>query len=142
MSCLGSSQTMAKDYLFVYGTLRSETESVPYRSLIAPNCHLMGRADIRGRLFEIDGYPGLLPSLKKHERVVGEVHRFTSRELLQKLDEYEGTDYLRRKCRVTLDDGTQVAAWTYIYRRRVNPFKRINSGDYLNRQSAGKLQNK
>ena len=119
---------MAKDFLFVYGTLRGDCGNADISS---SGCRYMGRANIQGRLYEVAGYPGMVPSYHTGDRVAGELYRLTRIPLLKKLDKYEGSKYRRLKKPVELEDGTRYLTWVYQYRGRVNPLKRIPSGDYL-----------
>ncbi|MBT5484334.1 MAG: gamma-glutamylcyclotransferase [Gammaproteobacteria bacterium] len=128
------------DYLFVYGTLRSDTYSDSYRQLIAPEFTLISRATIPGKLYLIADYPGLLPAEKPTDLVVGEVYSFTGSELqLADIDDYEGCGvnsqqphlYRRIKESVALQDGTTISAWTYFYNFSINENMLIRSGDFL-----------
>jgi len=77
------------DYLFVYGTLRSDSYSESYRQFIAPHFSLVSRATIAGKLYAIVDYPGLLPAETATDIVVGEVHAFEGgEEKLLEIDEY------------------------------------------------------
>lgn len=131
---------MAKDFVFLYGTLRSGLNSPMHDLLIAPHCRRVGEALIQGRLYDLGRYPGLVHSANKEDQVRGEVWQFNSaHSLLRQLDDYEGCsprfsrpcEYRRVRKTVTLDDGRRVTAWVYFYNGRTNPFKRLKSGDYL-----------
>lgn len=128
------------DYLFVYGTLRSDSWSDSHRQFIAPHFALVGKAVMPGRLFTIADYPGMLRAEKATDLVVGEVYAFTGGEArLAEVDDYEGCArhspqphlYTRERDNVTLADGTTVEAWVYIYNYPVGDNMLIPSGDFL-----------
>ena len=128
------------DYLFVYGTLRSDTYSDSYRQLIAPEFTLISRATIPGKLYVIADYPGLLPAEKPTDLVVGEVHAFSGGDCqLADIDDYEGCGvnsqqphlYRRVQQSVALEDGSMISAWVYFYNFSLNENMLIRSGDFL-----------
>ena len=129
-------------YLFVYGTLRSDS---PKKSPVKKALNLIAerwcKASVKGKLYEIDWYPGLVLSDNPHDAVTGEIFRITDDEsLFTRLDEYEGCfegfpephEYRREKVSVVTEDGETVAAWAYLYNWDVYEESRIHSGDYLN----------
>ena len=129
------------DYLFVYGTLRSDSYSGHYRQYIAPHFSLVSRATMAGRLYSIIDYPGLLPAEDAIDIVVGEVHAFTGGEAaLAAVDDYEGCAahspqphlYTRKRATAHLRDGSTVQAWVYFYNFPVSETMLIASGDFLN----------
>lgn len=131
---------MAKDFLFLYGSLRKG--GAMHGKLIAPHCSFEGNGELPGRLFGLGDYPGLLPATGSGGRVKGEVWRFDSSfPLLARLDEYEGCapasprphEFRREKKGVLLDDGRRLKAWVWYFNRRANPLARIESGDWFAR---------
>ena len=81
-------------------------------------------------------YPGLVLSDDAADVVFGELYRLRAVEdLLREFDMYEAcgegfaepTQYVRRTLPVTLADGTQSEAWTYIYNWPVTDLARIES---------------
>jgi len=128
------------DYLFVYGTLRSDSYSESYRQFIAPHFSLVSRATIAGKLYAIVDYPGLLPAETATDIVVGEVHAVEGgEEKLLEIDEYEGCAphsptphlYTRKREKAFLRDNTTVDAWVYFYNFAVSDNMLIRSGDFL-----------
>ncbi|MGA0934890.1 MAG: gamma-glutamylcyclotransferase family protein [Pseudohongiellaceae bacterium] len=128
------------DYLFVYGTLRSDTDADSYHQFIKPNFTRVGRATMPGRLYLIDYYPGLLPAQHPADIVIGEVQAFTGGEAtLLATDQYEECapdsprPHLYRRVRdiATLQDGSTLAAWVYLYALPVDESRLIRSGDFL-----------
>ena len=129
------------DRVFVYGTLMSGFDH-PMSRLLAAGADLLGPATVRGKLYLITHYPGLLHSDNAEDVVHGELYRLRNvAELMAALDDYESigpdyevpTLYLRETIPVTLADGRVHEAWTYIYNRPVDESKRIASGRFLER---------
>ncbi len=78
------------NYLFVYGTLRKDTQSKMHR-LLSENADFIQKGTFKGRLFMIRGYPGAVPSTDPDDLVHGEVYRLKDTEsILSILDIYEG----------------------------------------------------
>ena len=128
------------DYLFVYGTLRSDSYSDSHRQYIEPNFTLVSRATMPGRLFVIADYPGLLLPEAVSDLVVGEVYSFTGGEAqLTTIDKYEGCalhspePHLFRRSQETVSfrDDSTVSAWVYFYNFLVSDTMLIRSGDFL-----------
>jgi len=127
------------ELLFVYGTLRRGFAN-PVRNVLDEHASLLSPASLRGKLFEIDGYPGVILSKDPDDLVYGEVYITKNREVLfALLDNYEESsedyphpqEYERKKVWVTLINGEKKKAWAYLYNWKVNGRVRIYSGDYL-----------
>jgi len=112
------------DLLFVYGTLRSDVAGSRF-ALMAADATRVGRARVRGRLFDLGHYPGLVAAPDGDAWVGGEVHRLREPEAtLARLDEYEGCaagtpgphEFERSVEEIVLDAGDTVRAWVYHYR--------------------------
>jgi len=66
--------------------------------------------------------------------VIGEVFKINHPSAtFSELDGYEGDDFERRIVSVGLNDGREIEAWAYVYKRDTAGKPRIGSGDYLNR---------
>src|SRR5688500_1779696 len=98
----------------------------------------VGRAHIRGHLFDLGLYPAAVPA--PEGQVWGEVYRTGSpAEVLVALDDIEGfrlddpdkSLYTRQRARVILPDGTDDEAWVYFYNAPLGQARRIDSGDYI-----------
>lgn len=109
------------EYLFVYGTLKRKPNAESHELL--SGAIWIGRARIQGELYQLDGYPGLLPDSTAKNWVYGEVYLLAdSDEVFKRLDEYEECslrdvrphEYSRQKCRVILDLGRVIQAWVYL----------------------------
>jgi len=126
-------------YLFVYGTLRKECETNAHREYLR-GADFVSPAKIRGKLFMVDYYPGLVLSETEHW-AVGEIYLLEHESQLHDLDVYEGCakkspqphEYERRKAEVILNSGETLQAWTYIYQQDTSELSTIDSGDFLKR---------
>ncbi len=130
---------MTSDRLFVYGTLMRGYVH-PMAKLLSANADFLGEASCRGRLYMVKHYPGLVLSDEAYEIVHGELYRLREPQaLLREFDMYEAcgegfpepTQYLRQMFSVTLADGSQSEAWTYIYNWPVAKLTLIELGRFL-----------
>lgn len=113
--------------LFVYGTLGSAFSNRWARRLWDRNRPL-GAARTRGRLFLLDGYPGLTPPRSQSEWVHGEL--INPRGLLRWLDFYEGPQFGRCARRVITQEGQTLRAWVYFYTGVPPARRRIWTGSF------------
>lgn len=114
------------EIIFVYGTLRTG----------ASNHHrleggrFLGGGIVRGRMFRIAWYPGVVLDPDAGE-VVGEIHAVDP-AMLVALDEYEGSEYQRTRVRVDRGaDHPALDAWIWEYRMPVEGLAWITSGNWL-----------
>lgn len=130
--------TCETKFLFVYGTLR-QGAGHPAHRLLKKGAKRIGRGHIMGRLYEIDGYPGVVLSDADDEQVVGELYQLLEADsLLATLDDYEEAggnypepqEYQRTRVSVELEDKRKVVAWCYLYNRPTTGLKLIASGDW------------
>lgn len=126
------------EYLFVYGTLRSEITTPMYRYLVR-HADLFDYGYFQGKLYEVNGYPGVVPSANADDQVLGEVYLLKNPgKVLNILDNYEGCtpqfpkphEYRREQVKIRLTGNNNILAWTYLYNMPVNDLYRIESGDY------------
>lgn len=90
---------MNKHLIFVYGTLRRG--GVRAMPTLFPAAKFIGRANVRGCLYDLGEYPGLLLD-ESTSLVTGEVYEIDD-EILQQLDEIEAaSDYWRKQVVVSL----------------------------------------
>jgi gamma-glutamylcyclotransferase (GGCT)/AIG2-like uncharacterized protein YtfP len=129
--------THGPDLLFVYGSLRRGFEL--HGVLVGLGARHVGKASLRGRLFDLGDYPGAEPSSAEADRVLGEVYRLVNpQRALQVLDRVEGLRpgapaaslYRREVAAITLEGGATAEAWVYWLARRLGPKRLIASGDY------------
>ena len=127
--------------LFVYGTLMRAYGNEKIHRPLFLYATFLGTAFCEGKLYEIDGYPGMV--ISNDGLVQGELYQIDDEELLfDILDEYEGFDidnpasseYIRDRLTVQLKDGEE-KAWVYVYNWAVEERKRILSGDYTKKGS-------
>lgn len=143
--------TGTDEHLFVYGSLREGLQH-PFRRILDSGAEHLGEARFQGILYDIDWYPGAVPSDQPGDHVVGDLYRLTSpAAVLARLDAYERcapadpppTLFRRERVDVWRADGLRRAAWLYLYNRSVAGLRRIRSGDFLrpgpgiNRQHRG-----
>ena len=127
------------DYLFVYGTLRNAFESEAHKKYLR-GADFVSPAKIRGQLYMVDYYPGLVLSETEHW-ALGEVYLLENEAQLHDLDVYEGCakkspqphEYERRMVDAVLASGESINAWVYVYKQDTSTFKLIDSGDFLAR---------
>jgi gamma-glutamylcyclotransferase (GGCT)/AIG2-like uncharacterized protein YtfP len=134
-------------YLFAYGLLRGDFES-RVADLMAKYAKRVGPAKLRAQLFDIGGYPGVLPPNTDTQFGHGELFEVTHPDFLWlPLDRFEGIssdhaepyEYRRELATVTTASGAEIEAAVYWYNWPVDGKVRICSGDYLQRvASTGK----
>ncbi len=114
----------ANELLFVYGTLRRGAHRGgkvnPFAVRLENEAAWLGEARAPGRLYQVNpDYPGMAWPESDAEWVKGEVWGFSDPELWRALDDYEGEEYQRVTCTVTMADGGQRAAWVYLYASKI-----------------------
>ncbi|RPJ35562.1 MAG: gamma-glutamylcyclotransferase [Verrucomicrobiaceae bacterium] len=113
--------------VFVYGTLR-RGGSNHFRM---DGAEFVAAGTVRGRLYHIDWYPGLVLDENAGE-VPGEIHQ-VSAGMLDELDRFEGPQY--RRVRVEVNGGgdhrSPLSAWLWEWLGPVDEGRRIISGDWL-----------
>ena len=131
--------TTTSSYLFVYGTLREDAGHEMYH-VPATLASFAGRATVRGELYSLGEYPGLVPRSDTTDRVTGELYQIKPGEVegaLRMLDGYEGLgeddppphESRRELLPVEINEGRQVQAWAYVLNRPREGLRRISSGD-------------
>lgn len=103
------------NYLFVYGTLK-RAFSNDYARFLRSNSSYIGEASVRGKLYLLDWYPGLVLSENGYP-VYGEVYQIVHnhQEVYEMLDEYEGiSEGLYHQEEVTIEvNGRMLLAKVY-----------------------------
>jgi gamma-glutamylcyclotransferase (GGCT)/AIG2-like uncharacterized protein YtfP len=106
------------EYVFVYGVFRDSA-----RNLLGQFTHC-GKAYVKGKLFKVNEfYPGFVPGEGK---VWGDIYLINP-EVFEKLDEFEGDEYLRSKIKTS----TGIECWIYQYKYKTDNFPEIKNGDWL-----------
>jgi gamma-glutamylcyclotransferase (GGCT)/AIG2-like uncharacterized protein YtfP len=121
------------ELVFVYGALRRGAAHA-WRMAAGK---FVGAGRVRGRLYAIDWYPGVVVD-EEGGTVVGEVHRVDA-QLRAELDEFEGIghggdagdEYARVRVPVRMEGGATVEAWIYDYRHPVDGRVEVESGDWI-----------
>lgn len=126
-----------KQYLFVYGTLRGDVPN--NRNHLLHNVATYHRpGKVRGSLYDLGSYPGLVSETHSRRWVQGEIYLLKNSQLaLDILDEYEGCaphqaqphEYSRELIRVHCKPRGTLHCWVYCYRLQRGRTK-IMSGDY------------
>jgi len=119
----------------VYGSLRAGQNNA-MAALLRRHARHLGRGRVCGRLYEVDWYPGMVPSADGDECVAGDVFELaaeTAERLLAELDAYEGDGFARAPVEVVLEDETRCAAFAYLYAGGVAGLARVAHGDWLRR---------
>lgn len=113
--------------VFVYGTLR-RGGSNHFRM---EEADFVASATVRGRLYRIDWYPGLLLD-DSGDDVIGELYQ-VSAEIMESLDAFEGPEYRRVMTEVQSggDHRSPQAAWVWEWLCPCDEKQRILSGDWL-----------
>ncbi len=132
--------------LFVYGTLRKDGNKSMFH-LLAKHSRFLGYARVRGRLYDLGDYPGLV--LSDEDRWVrGEAYQIDDNpDVLLTLDRHEGCcpedpgpyEFERVTQAAVLEDGTTRQVWVYVYRLSIDEKPAIGSGDYASMGAIGPL---
>jgi gamma-glutamylcyclotransferase (GGCT)/AIG2-like uncharacterized protein YtfP len=127
------------EYIFVYGTLRRDTNS-EMSHLLSKYANFVDEASFRGELYKIDYYPGAVASDDPKDLVQGEVYLLNQAEvvlpLLDKYEEFglefpEPNEFLRQKQSVSLKNGRLITAWIYIYNHSTKGLQLIESANFI-----------
>ena len=124
-------------HIFVYGTLRSESDHPMARRLCA-RARLVGKGSVPGRLYDLGWYPAAMFDEGEKRRIVGDVFALRpGSRLLAELDAYEAGDpnYARVPLQVKLTDGGTVTAWAYGVTQEPSA-RLIQSGDFIAHRTA------
>ena len=110
--------------LFAYGTLKPGNAPTEIADAVR-SLRAVGRGQVRGRLLQMDGYPGAILDADGDE-IKGVVLQIPNRATLKQLDLYEEYDprnrkkslFLRKKTRVALESGGHTECWIYEFNPR------------------------
>jgi len=129
------------DLLFVYGTLRNNVGHRMHQ-ILARSAACIGEGRVRGELYDLGAYPGLVLKEDCCGFVSGELYAIdpaNARSTWEAIDEYEGCaptnpephEYARTEVRVYLPDGGAATAYAYVLQRVRRGAVLIPGGDYL-----------
>ena len=125
------------EFLFVYGTLMRPFHS-GIIAILRKRSSFVATGRIKGKLYDIGHYPGLVYDQAGASFVKGEILKMSYPErLLPILDDYEmidpqtpdGNEYKRLLLPVQAD--REYLCWTYVYQFSTTHLTAIDSGDYL-----------
>ncbi|WP_454802388.1 gamma-glutamylcyclotransferase family protein [Mucilaginibacter phyllosphaerae] len=125
------------DLLFVYGTLLRKGN--PFANYLLQNSNYVFAGKIKGILYDIGEYPGLIITGNNHNYVYGSIYKLRQpEENLKIIDDYEGVGldqeqpnlYTRQSAKIISETGA-VDAWVYVYNRPVDGLPIIPSGNYM-----------
>jgi gamma-glutamylcyclotransferase (GGCT)/AIG2-like uncharacterized protein YtfP len=137
-------------HVFVYGTLMT---AAPHASLGAEmrarlqrEALSLGAATMRGRLYDLGRYPGMVTGDGLDELVHGEVFRLNQPAgALAWLDAYEDvrphdptSEYERALRTARLASGGDIAAWVYLYRGNLERAPHIADGRWVPQAVTGR----
>ncbi len=118
------------DWLFIYGTLLPGLKLE--QEMAGAEC--LGHAEVRGHLYDIGCYPGLVDG---EGWVSGEIHRVSPAHLhrLDAMEEVVADDrsaslYWRERIKVETGAHAGESVWVYRYNKAVEGLKLIPGGDY------------
>jgi gamma-glutamylcyclotransferase (GGCT)/AIG2-like uncharacterized protein YtfP len=132
-------------YLFAYGTLRPGCAPAHIADLstsLRPVCE----GFIRGKLYNLGGYPGAVPDASATCKIFGTVMELPEDpEILRQLDTYEDCDpqasekseYVRELREVELASGGTLTCWFYRYNWKPDESRLIASGDWRRYRGRG-----
>ena len=137
------------DYLFVYGTLRSDAkENPPIVSFVLANCTLEENGDIEGKMYQVNSqfddetpFPGVVISVREKDKVQGQIYRIKKgrhEAVFRELDEWEECvpgkpnfgKYKRRIVECYGSDDRYLRAWIYEYTGSLEKCPRVSSGKW------------
>ncbi len=132
-------QIMDSEYLFVYGSLRSELRAGPW-PVLAAHAEQVGRGLFRGRLFAVGDYPGAVDGRGAGRGVSGELYRLRDpATVFAALDRYEACgdgfpapqEYRRVLRPIAQPGGGEIAAWIYLYNWPTANLRPLPAGDWV-----------
>lgn len=115
------------DLVFVYGTLR-RGGSNHFRM---EGAEFLATATVRGRLYQIDWYPGLILD-EAGDGITGEIYQI-SPVMLERLDAFEGMEY--RRVMTNAQSGGHIpsplSVWLWEWLGPCEENQRITNGDWI-----------
>lgn len=127
------------DKLFVYGSLLHNFNSV-IGQFLKSNAHFLGEVYVKGVIFDLGQYPGLVVNPNGDKLVYGHLLQLSAPEqVFVTLDNYEGIQPERpghseyRRALIELESNAMQIdqAWSYVYNLPTTGLKEIPSGNYV-----------
>lgn len=127
-----------KEYLFVYGSLRSSGEVPQQIAHLVRRFRHLGPATVPGRLYDFGKHCGGVLDADAAMTLHGELVELQDGDILRELDRYEEMDsvdpanslFARKRTTARLADGSSLDAWIYVYNKPPGDAPLIESGDY------------
>jgi gamma-glutamylcyclotransferase (GGCT)/AIG2-like uncharacterized protein YtfP len=126
------------EYLFVYGTLMQKCALNEWSVFLQKNATFKGEAKIKGDLYKVDYYPGLI---KGDNWVYGELLEIQdSSYIFHYLDQYEdylpnepeNSLYTREKSEVWLTENEECyISWVYFYKKPFRHLEKYPKGRFI-----------
>jgi gamma-glutamylcyclotransferase (GGCT)/AIG2-like uncharacterized protein YtfP len=126
------------DLLFVYGTLRADTNT-PMARLLNQQSQRIGQANMPGQIFDAGSFPAAVYDEDAQTMVHGSLHAIPNTNVFfQHLDPYEGYNhrspaeslFVRRQVSTVYQENL-VTSYAYLFNKSTENLTQINSGDYL-----------
>jgi gamma-glutamylcyclotransferase (GGCT)/AIG2-like uncharacterized protein YtfP len=121
-------------YLFAYGTLQpglAPGEIAPVVEKLRP----VSEGFTFGRLYDLGAYPAAIFDPASAWIIYGTVHELPEDAMiLDRLDAYEGPEYVRIEQLVTLAAGGVVSCWVYDYLGKPSEERFIEGGRWADRR--------
>lgn len=128
-------------FLFTYGTLQPGLAPADMAAAV-DTLQPVGEGWVRGVLYDLGEYPGAVLDDCSESRIYGRVFRLPEdAEVLRELDAYEefypeapaASQFVRRRCSVTLASGGELGCWIYVYNRETGFAQVLSSGRFAKR---------
>ncbi|HYH84697.1 MAG TPA: gamma-glutamylcyclotransferase family protein [Pyrinomonadaceae bacterium] len=133
-----------KEYIFIYGTLLPEYAPDEIAGIVR-QLRRVGSGCVRGRLYDLGNYPGVILDASSRTKVRGHLFALPDgKRVLRALDSYEdfkpddvkNSLFVRKRTTATLDDGRKVECWVYVYNRDPSSAPLVSGGDYAKIEAA------
>ncbi|GBD32725.1 hypothetical protein HRbin33_01699 [bacterium HR33] len=115
--------------LFAYGTLQPGLAPAAIAALAA-RLRSAGEGRVRGVLYDLGPYPGVVLDPEAETWVFGTVLAVPDDSLLGELDRYEGPEFHRTETEALLTSGARLRCWIYEFRGNLRGAKIVVSGKW------------
>ena len=142
---------MKSEYIFVYGTLRDDIKNSNHQ-LIAKYTQYIGFGFVKGKLYRISWYPGVILERSRKNKVYGKIYQIKkpfNKKLLKIVDNYEECSNkfprpheFTRAITTAYLNGIKLKVWIYTYNLETKGLEAIESGDFARLSSSKIKKNK
>jgi gamma-glutamylcyclotransferase (GGCT)/AIG2-like uncharacterized protein YtfP len=91
----------------------------------------LGEGSLQAKLYQLNGYPGAVPSTDPQDQTQGEIYALEDPGVLALLDAYEGGEYRREMLEVQRPGGLFQACWAYVYTGPLEGLAPVPGGRFL-----------